>query len=217
MRSANPRHGRRCGRDRHRAARVRSARQDACPDTRSPHRRTGIPHHTPPRTEGPAPQMPSRPTSGRGRGGGPRARACGGSGRSLRGRGSARSTAAPPGRRGWLAASDRPPVLSICLPGGRLLVRTGLRQERPFNFVVGEGERFFIRQERLRNTPETPQQVGSGRAAQRRPEKQPPSERRPRLPAAASIASPGRPWTAISSVAILWVSYAQGTRARVAY
>jgi hypothetical protein len=89
---------------------VRNARPEACPDTRSPRRRTGIPHHTPPRTEGPAPWTPSRPMSGHGRGGGLRVRARGGNGRSLRGRESARCIAAHPGRWGWLTASDRPPA-----------------------------------------------------------------------------------------------------------
>jgi len=39
-----------------------------------------------------------------------------------------------------------------------------LRQEPPFHFVLGDGERFFIRREGFRNTPETPEEVGSGRS-----------------------------------------------------
>lgn len=46
-----------------------------------------------------------------------------------------------------------------------LLLQVGdsLRQERPFNFVLGEREGFFIRREGFGNTPETPQEVGPGR------------------------------------------------------
>ena len=55
--------------------------------------------------------------------------------------------------------------------------------------LVGESERFFIRQQGFRNTPETPQHVGSRRG-------QVAVCRRPRLTAAAPIASPGAPWTA---------------------
>jgi hypothetical protein len=36
---------------------------------------------------------------------------------------------------GWLHQIDH--LSYLCLPGGRLLARTGLRQERPFNFLVG--------------------------------------------------------------------------------
>jgi len=38
-----------------------------------------------------------------------------------------------------------------------------LRQERPFNIVLGESERFFIGHEGFGNTPEASQEVGSGR------------------------------------------------------
>lgn len=46
----------------------------------------------------------------------------------------------------------------------RLQVGDSLRQERPFNFVLGESERFFIRHEGFGNTPETSKEVGSGRS-----------------------------------------------------
>jgi len=38
---------------------------------------------------------------------------------------------------GWLHQIDH--LSHLCLPGGRLLAWTGLRQARPFNFVVGAG------------------------------------------------------------------------------